>query len=80
MKRMRTGFTMALTMMMFMGLTVHYWAYMWTFWGLCIGIRASLREQSIVAAQSLTCASGKNAAALSTRPRQASDMIGRTRR
>ena len=50
MKRMRTGFTMALIMLMFMGLTVHYWSYMWIFWGLCIGIRASLREQSIVAA------------------------------
>ena len=47
--RMRTGFTMALIMFMFIGLTVHYWSYMWIFWGLCIGIRGSLREQSIVA-------------------------------
>jgi hypothetical protein len=48
-KRMRTGFTMALMMFMFIGLTVHYWSYMWIFWSLCIGIRASFREQSIVA-------------------------------
>jgi hypothetical protein len=51
MKRMRTAFTMALVMFMFIGLTVHYWSYMWIFWGLCIGIRASIREQSIVADQ-----------------------------
>jgi hypothetical protein len=45
MDNMRTGFTLALAMFMFTGLTVHYWNNMWIFWGLCIGIRASLQEQ-----------------------------------
>jgi O-Antigen ligase len=39
-----TGFTMVLVMFMFVGLTVHYWNYLWIFWGICIGIRASLSE------------------------------------
>jgi len=45
--QMRTAFTLALVAFMFIGLTVHYWNYMWIFWGICIGIRASIREQSI---------------------------------
>jgi len=48
--RIRTGLTLVLMMFMFMGLTVHYWNYMWIFWGVCLGIRASLREQPIGAA------------------------------
>ena len=28
------------------GLTVHFWNYMWIFWGICLGVRASLREWS----------------------------------
>jgi hypothetical protein len=48
---MRTAFSLILVMFMFVGLTVHYWNYMWIFWGVCIGIRASLREQSIGAAR-----------------------------
>jgi hypothetical protein len=47
-KRMRTGLTMALSMFMFIGLTVDYWNSMWMFWGLCIGIRASLWERYIL--------------------------------
>lgn len=43
--RMRLAFTVVLLMFMFTGLTVHFWNYMWIFWGLCLGIRASLREQ-----------------------------------
>ncbi len=43
--RMRLAFTTVLLMFMFTGLTVHFWNYMWIFWGLCLGIRASLREQ-----------------------------------
>lgn len=43
--RMRLAFTLVLLMFMFTGLTVHFWNYMWIFWGLCLGIRASLREQ-----------------------------------
>jgi O-Antigen ligase len=42
--RMCTAFTTVLAMFMFIGLTVHFWNFMWIFWGLCIGIRASLRE------------------------------------
>lgn len=45
-KRMRLAFTIVLLMFMFVGLTVHFWNYMWIFWGVCIGIRASLREMS----------------------------------
>jgi hypothetical protein len=41
---LRTGFTIVIMLFMFTGLTVHYWNYMWIFWGVCIGIRASLRE------------------------------------
>ena len=44
MGRMRSAFTMVLLMFMFIGLTVHFWNYLWIFWGLCIGIRVSLRE------------------------------------
>lgn len=44
---LRTGFTIAVAMLMFTGLTVHYWNYMWIFWGVCIGIRSSLREFSM---------------------------------
>jgi hypothetical protein len=49
--QMRTAFSLILVMFMFVGLTVHYWNYMWIFWGVCLGIRASLREQSIGAAR-----------------------------
>jgi hypothetical protein len=45
--RMSGAFTLVLLMFMFAGLTVHFWNYMWMFWGLCLGIRASLRELSI---------------------------------
>jgi hypothetical protein len=45
--QMGTAFTIVLVMFMFIGLTVHFWNFLWMFWGLCIGIRASLREQSI---------------------------------
>lgn len=41
---MRTAFSTVLVLFMFLGLTVHFWNYMWIFWGICIGIRASLRE------------------------------------
>ena len=45
--QMRTAFSIVLIMFMFTGLTVHYWNYIWIFWGLCIGIRSSLRELSL---------------------------------
>ncbi|MFK4577999.1 hypothetical protein [Bradyrhizobium ottawaense] len=50
MTKMSTAFSLILVMFMFIGLTVHYWNYMWIFWGVCIGIRASLREYSMGAA------------------------------
>jgi hypothetical protein len=40
----RTGFTAALVVFMFVGLTVDFYDSMWMFWGLCVGIRASLQE------------------------------------
>jgi hypothetical protein len=45
--RMKRAFTTVLLLFMFAGLTVHFWNYMLMFWGLCIGIRASMRELSI---------------------------------
>lgn len=44
MDRFSTAFTMTLVLFIFIGLTVHFWNYMWMFWGICIGIRASIRE------------------------------------
>ena len=44
MDQMRRAFTLVLLMFMFTGLTVHFWNFMLMFWGLCLGIRASLRE------------------------------------
>ena len=51
MNRMRTAFTLVLVLFSLMGLTVHFWNFMWIFWGVCIGIRASLREQALEAAR-----------------------------
>lgn len=45
MSNLRTGFTLALALFMFVGFTVHYWNNIWILWGICIGIRASLREE-----------------------------------
>ncbi|MBW5438027.1 O-antigen ligase family protein [Bradyrhizobium canariense] len=41
---LRTGFTLTLVVLMFVGLTVHYWNNVWLFWGVCLGIRVSLQE------------------------------------
>jgi hypothetical protein len=45
-EQMRRGFTVVLIVLIFVGVTVHYWNYLWIFWGLCIGVRASLREEA----------------------------------
>ncbi|MBP0114554.1 O-antigen ligase family protein [Bradyrhizobium vignae] len=45
------GFTVACMVFLFTGLTVHFWNYMWTFWGVCIGVRASLREWQMLGGQ-----------------------------
>jgi len=45
MSRMSMGFTVMLLMIMFIGVTVHFWNYMWIFWGLCLGAKVSLKEQ-----------------------------------
>jgi hypothetical protein len=47
MDRFATAFTMVLATFIFIGITVHFWNYIWIFLGLCIGVRASLREWSI---------------------------------
>jgi hypothetical protein len=44
MDQMRRAFTLVLLMFMFAGLITHFWRSMLTFWGLCLGVRASLRE------------------------------------
>jgi hypothetical protein len=41
---MSMGYTVVLVMFMFIGLTVHFWNYMWIFWGLCIGTKVSIKE------------------------------------
>ncbi len=46
MNNMRMAFTLAVTTFMLIGLTVHFWNFVWIFWSMCIGIRASFREQS----------------------------------
>ncbi|KJC40972.1 hypothetical protein UB31_26685 [Bradyrhizobium sp. LTSP849] len=45
------GFTIVCLVFLLTGLTVHFWNYMWTFWGVCIGVRASLREWQMLGAQ-----------------------------
>jgi hypothetical protein len=45
--KMSTAFTIVLILLVFDGLTVHYWNFLWIFWGVCIGIRVSLRELSL---------------------------------
>jgi hypothetical protein len=42
--RMRQAFTLVILLFTFSGLTVHFWNFMWMFWGMCLGIRASLQE------------------------------------
>jgi len=44
---MGKGFTLALLSFLFIGLTVHYWNFMWIFWGLCLGVRGSFREYAL---------------------------------
>ncbi|WP_370113998.1 O-antigen ligase family protein [Bradyrhizobium sp. USDA 329] len=51
MSNMRTAFTLGLAMFMFVGLTVHYWNSSWILWGIWIGIRASLKEESVAAVE-----------------------------
>lgn len=43
----RTGFSVVLFLFALIGLTVHFWDQIWMFWGLCLGIRASLEEYCI---------------------------------
>ena len=42
--KMRTAFSLINILFIVIGFTVAYWNSMWEFWGLCIGIRASLEE------------------------------------
>jgi hypothetical protein len=43
-ERLSTGLTLVLALFIIIGLTVHFWNTLWLFWGLCIGVRASLNE------------------------------------
>ena len=47
MDRLRMAFTLVIVTLAIVGLTVHYWNGLWIFWGLCIGIRGSIREFSL---------------------------------
>ena len=44
MDNMRMAFTLVIITFVFTGLTVHFWNAVWAFWGLSIGICASLKE------------------------------------
>lgn len=44
---MHLAFTIVLVLYMFTGITVYFWNYSWIFWGVCIGIAASLREMAL---------------------------------
>jgi hypothetical protein len=44
---MHLAFTIVLVLFMFAGITVYFWNYMWIFWGVCLGIAASLREMAL---------------------------------
>jgi hypothetical protein len=44
-RRMNLAFTIVVLLFMFSGITVHFWNYIWIFWGLCLGIKTSLRER-----------------------------------
>jgi hypothetical protein len=46
-ERMRMALSVVIFMYMFVGMTAHYWNYMWIFWGTCLGIANSLREYSL---------------------------------
>lgn len=39
-----TGFTFALSALMGVGVSVHYWNAIFMFWAVCIGVRASIKE------------------------------------
>jgi hypothetical protein len=43
-----TAFTFVLMAFMLVGLTVHYWDEIWIFWGICLGVRSSIKEWTIV--------------------------------
>lgn len=49
MDRMRTALSVVLVIYVFVGLTAHFWNYMWIFWGTCLGIATSLQEYSLTA-------------------------------
>jgi hypothetical protein len=44
MRHMCTGLSLVLSMYVFIGFTVDFWDSLWMFWGMCIGVRASLLE------------------------------------
>jgi hypothetical protein len=45
--QMRLALASIVFIFMFVGLTAHFWNFMWIFWGTCLGISVALREQSL---------------------------------
>src|SRR5262249_30601293 len=41
---LRTGFGLAIAIIAIIALTVHFWDATWILWGLCLGIRTSLKS------------------------------------
>jgi hypothetical protein len=42
-----TGVTISLVCFWLVGLTVHYWNAIWMLWGVCLGLRAAIKEAQI---------------------------------
>ena len=47
MRRMGTGFTLAIVSLALTGLTVHIFHTNWMFWGSLVGIRGSIKELAL---------------------------------
>jgi O-antigen ligase len=42
-----TGFTASIICFCIIGLTVHYWNAIWILWGVCLGVRAAIKESQV---------------------------------
>jgi hypothetical protein len=76
---MATAFSIVLVMFAVDGLTVHYWNFLWIFWGACMGIRTSLREEALNSAERSKLSSyARTNGELNERMRSRAMLIGST--
>jgi hypothetical protein len=54
-----TGFSLTLSTIMFISITVTFWNAVWLFFALCIAVRASLKEQCLVALRNAAHVGGR---------------------